>query len=105
MSISAERVLDPAEDDWGLDEADVSFERNRGILHGEYSQSEGTLFAGLDEYSVTVTERDSSYHVQIRDSDNKFVTGAYIESDDPYGELPENDEELYDLLEDVSPEL
>lgn len=105
MSISVESALDPAEDDWSLDEADVSFERNRGILHGEYSQSEGTIFSGLEEYSVTVTERDNSYHIQIRDSDSKFVADAYVESDDPYGDLPENDEEMYDLLEDVGPEL
>lgn len=81
-----------------VDEADVSFEGSTSVLHGEYHQSEGVIFSGLDEYSVTVTERDETYHVQVRDSDDKFIADSYVESENPYEELPENDSELHEAV-------
>lgn len=75
---------------------DVEFERLQGVLHGEYHQARGTL--DLDEeYDVTVTERDNSYHVQVRGSDG-IEHEAYIDSENPYEELPESSDELYNLL-------
>lgn len=84
-----------------VDEADVSFEGTKNLLHGEYQQSEGIIFSGVEEYSVTVTERDESYHVQVRDADNQFIADAYVDSENPYDALPENDSELYEAVTEV----
>lgn len=81
-----------------VDEADVSFTGKGNILHGEYHQSEGVIFSGLDEYSVTVTERDDSYHIQVRDSENRFVADSYVDAENPYEALPEDDSELYEAV-------
>ena len=75
---------------------DVSFERFQEVLHGEYYQARGTL--DLDEeYDVTVTERDESYHVQVRGSEG-IEHESYVDSENPYEDLPESSEELYNLL-------
>ncbi|MFQ3308607.1 MAG: hypothetical protein ACI977_000850 [Candidatus Nanohaloarchaea archaeon] len=101
MSISIEQT----DSDFGIEMAmatveDVDFERVQGVLHGEYQQAQGTL--GLDEeYDVTVTERDEDYHVQVRGSDG-IELNEYVASENPYEDLPENSDELYNLLrEDV----
>lgn len=75
---------------------DVEFERLQGVLHGEYHQARGTL--ELDEkYDVTVTERDDSYHVQVRGSEG-IDHETYVDSENPYDDLPESSDELYNLL-------
>lgn len=75
---------------------DVEFEQIQGVLHGEYHQAQGTL--ELDEtYDVTVTERDESYHVQVRGPDG-IEHEAYVDSENPYEDLPESSDELYNLL-------
>ncbi len=75
---------------------DVSFERLQGVLHGEYHQARGTLELD-EEYDVTVTERDESYHVQVRGPEG-IEHETYVESENPYEALPESSEELYNLL-------
>ncbi len=75
---------------------DVSFDRLQGVLHGEYHQARGTL--DLDEeYDVTVTERDESYHVQVRGSEG-IEYESYVDSENPYEDLPESSEDLYNIL-------
>ena len=78
-------------------EEDVEFEGLKNILHGEYQQSSGTISLG-EEYSVTVTERDDMYHIQVRGEENEIVTESYVRSEDPYGDLPTSDEELYEMV-------
>ncbi|MFB6241257.1 MAG: hypothetical protein ABEJ36_00455 [Candidatus Nanosalina sp.] len=81
-------------------EEDFEFGSIQDVLHGEYHQATGTI--ELDEaYDVTVTERDDNYFVQVR-GDNGIIDQAYVDSENPYEELPESDEELYDLVrEDI----
>ncbi len=75
---------------------DVSFDSLQGVLHGEYHQARGSI--DLDEeYDVTVTERDESYHVQVRGSEG-IKHEAYVDSENPYEDLPESSEDLYNLL-------
>lgn len=75
---------------------DIEFESLQGVLHGEYHQARGTLELD-EEYDVTVTERDNSYHVQVRGS-NGIEHEAYVDSETPYEDLPESSDELYNLL-------
>lgn len=78
-------------------EEDVEFEGLENILHGEYQQSSGKITLG-EEYSVTVTERDETYHIQVRGEENEIITESYVSSQDPYGDLPTSDEELYEIV-------
>lgn len=80
----------------GVSEDDVEFEGVRSVLHGGYQQAVGTI--ELEEkYDVTVVERDESYMIQVR-NDGELVDRNYVESEDPYGDLPESDSELYEMV-------
>ena len=106
MSVQTNVDGELSEDDLSnISKSDVSFEQMRNVLHGGYKQSEGTIFSGVDEYSVKITERDESYHIQVRDSNQSFVAGKYINSTEPYEELPENDSELYQIIVETDWEL
>ena len=80
----------------GVSEEDVEFERLEGILHGEYQQAVGTIELEED-YDVTVVERDDSYMVQIRGEEG-LVDRKYVYSENPYEELPESDQEIYEIV-------
>lgn len=80
----------------GVSEDDVEFDRIEGVLHGEYQQASGRIELD-EEYDVTVTERDDSYIVQVR-NDSELVERNYVETDTPFEDLPESDEELYEVV-------
>jgi hypothetical protein len=84
----------------GVSEEDVEFDRLEGVLHGEYQQAIGTIQLDQD-YDVSVVERDNTYMVQIRGEDG-LVDRSYVRAENPYEELPESDEELYQIVrEDI----
>jgi hypothetical protein len=85
-----------------LEERDVELDRVQGIHHGEYQQAHGTIgVPGVDRYDVTVTEKDDTYHLQVRNSEGKRVIDTYVASENPYEELPESDQELYEMVSEV----
>ncbi|MFB6115934.1 MAG: hypothetical protein ABEK10_00330 [Candidatus Nanosalina sp.] len=81
----------------GVSEEDIEFEGIQGVLHGGYQQASGIIDLE-DKYEVTVTERDDSYMVQVREESGELVDRKYVESEDPLGDLPETGEELYDIV-------
>lgn len=97
MSITTSRNDTDFEQEMTLATADdIEFEQLQGILHGEYQQARGTLSLNK-EYDITVTERDNNYHIQVRGPEG-VEQQTYVESENPYQDLPEDSNEMYDLL-------
>ncbi|MFB6192697.1 MAG: hypothetical protein ABEK00_00425 [Candidatus Nanohaloarchaea archaeon] len=77
-----------------FEEEDFEFEQVQSILHGGYKKSRGLIG---EDYEVEISERDNGYMIRIRE-DNKVVDRAFVDSDNPYDDLPETDEDLYRVV-------